>query len=107
LKKHVGVWRRIEDVLQEAAPPASPVESDGAEPAGPSGQTSSRGVRDNGDDEDDVALVDTLAGDTTPPDEPTSLPKPMTATVENEPTKPELLRPADATMSEATGPKQR
>ena len=68
LKKNVGRWRRIEDVQQEAAPPAPPVESEidlGAEPAGPNGQTSSRGVRDNSGDEDDVALVDTLAGGST------------------------------------------
>jgi hypothetical protein len=108
LKKHAGRWRPIEDVLQEAASPGPPAESEidlGAEPAGPNGQTSSRSVRDNGDDEDDVALVDTLAGDRSPPHEPTSLPTPVTATVENGTTKPELLARADATMSEATGPK--
>jgi hypothetical protein len=61
------------------------VESDidlGTEPAGPNCQTSSRGVQDNGGNEDDVALVDTLAGDRSPPHEPT-LPTPVTTTVEN------------------------
>ena len=85
LKKNVDRWRRIEDVRQDVAPPAPPVESEidlGAEPAGPNGQTSSRAVRDNGGNEDDVALVDTLAGDRSPPHEPT-LPTPVTTTVEN------------------------
>ena len=52
LKKNVGRWRRIEDVQQEAAPLVLPAESEvdlGAEPAEPNGQTSFRGVRDNGD----------------------------------------------------------
>src|SRR5208282_6171094 len=85
LREHPDRWRRIADVQQEAAPPSPPVESEidlGAEPAGPNGQTSSRGVRDNGGDEDDVALVDTLAGDRSPPHEPT-LSTPVTTTVEN------------------------
>ena len=85
LKKNVDRWRRIEDVRQDVAPPAPPVESEidlGAEPAGPNGQTSSRGLRDNGGNEDDVALVDTLAGDHSPLHEPT-LPTPVTTTVEN------------------------
>ena len=84
LKENEGSrCRRIEDVQQEAAPPAPPVESEidlGAEPARPNGQTSSRGVRDNGGDEDDVALVNTLAGDRSPPHEPTSVPTPVTTT---------------------------
>ena len=99
LREHPDRWRRIEDVRQEAAPPAPPVESEidlGAEPAGPNGQTSSRGVRDNGGNEDDVALVDTLAGDHSPPHEPT-LPTPVTTTVEN--------GGAKVAMSEAEGPK--
>jgi hypothetical protein len=53
----------------------------GAEPAGSNCQTSSRGVQDNGG-QDDIALVDTLAGDRSPPLEPT-LPIPETTTVEN------------------------
>ena len=99
LREHPERWRRIEDVRQEAAPPAPPVESEidlGAEPARPNGQTSSRAVRDNGGNEDDVALVDTLAGDRSPPHEPT-LPTPVTTTVENGGTK--------VAMSEAEGPK--
>ena len=85
LRENPGRSWYIKDLQQEAAPPAPPVESEidlGAEPAGPNGQTSSRGVRDNGGDEDDVALVDTLAGDRSPPREPT-LPTPVTTMVEN------------------------
>ncbi len=107
LREHPDRWRRIEDVQQEAAPPAPPAESEidlGAEPAGPNAQTSSRGVRDKGGDEDDVALVDTLAGDRSPSPEPT-LPTPVTATVKNGKTKAELLRGTKATTSEAEGPK--
>lgn len=84
LREHPDRWRRIADVQREAAPLAPPVESDidlGAEQAEPNGQTSSRGARDNGGG-DDVALVDTLAGDRSPPLEPT-LPTPETTTVEN------------------------
>ena len=88
LKKNVGRWRRIEDVQQEAASPAPPVESEvdlGAEPAGPNGQTSSRGVQDNGGDEGDVALVDTLSGDCALPCQQTSLPTPMKETEKQKP----------------------
>lgn len=79
LKQNIGRWRRIEDVQQEAASPAPPVESEinlEAEPAGPNGQTSSRGVQDNGGDEGDVALVGAPLGDCSRPSVPTSLPTP-------------------------------
>ena len=108
LKKNVGRWRRIEDVQQEAASPAPPVESEvdlGAEPAGPNGQTSSGGVQDNGGDEGDVALVDTLSGDCSLPCQQTSLPTPVTATLTSWSTKAELLPPAKAAMSETKQPK--
>jgi len=87
LREHPDRWRRIEDVQQEAAPPTPPVESEidlGAEPAGPNGQTSSRGVQDNGGDEGDVALVDTLSGDRSPPHQPTSLPTPVKENAEKQ-----------------------
>ncbi len=58
-----------------------------------------------GDDEDDAGLVKIPAGDRSPPHEPTSLPTPLTTTVENGTTKAELLLPAKAVMSEAEGPK--
>ena len=104
LREHPGRWWYIKDLQREAAPPGPPLESEidlGPVPAGPNSQTSSRGVRDNGGDEDDVALVDTLTGDRSPPHEPTSLPTTVTATVKNETTKAELLRGT----SEAEGPK--
>jgi len=48
--------------------------------------------------------VERLKNDT-PPHEPTSLPTPLTTTVENGTTKAELLQPAEAATSEAEGPK--
>ena len=108
LREHPGRWWYIKDLQREAAPPALPLESEidlGPVPAGPNAQTSSRGVRDNGGDEDDVALVDTLTGDRSPPHEPTSLPTPVMTTVENGTTKAELLLLAKAATSEAEGPK--
>jgi hypothetical protein len=78
----------------------------GAAPPGPNGQTSSRDVpKDGDDDDDDVALVDALAGDCSLPCQQTSLPTPVTATLTNRLTKAELLPPAKAAMSEAEGPK--
>jgi len=57
-----------------------------------------------GNDEDDAGLVEIPAGDHSPPHEPTSLPTPLTTTVENRTAKAGLL-PAKAVMSEAEGPK--
>ena len=68
----------MEDVQQEVAPLTSPVESETnleAGPAEPNGQTSSRDVRKDGGDESYVTLVDTPAGDSSPPYQPTSLPE--------------------------------
>jgi hypothetical protein len=108
LREHPGRWWYIKDLQQEAAPPGPPVESEidlGPVPAVPNAQTSSRGVRDNGGDEDDVALVETRAGDPSPSHEPTSLPTTATATVKNGTPKAKLLRGTKATASEAEGPK--
>ena len=93
LKKNVGRWRRIEDVQQEAAPPAPPAESEidlGAEPAGPNGQTSSPGVRDNGDaSPQDAASAVTL----------------VAATVTNWTTKAEVLSYARAAKEAGENPR--
>jgi len=108
LKKNPSVWRRLEDVLQEEAdPPRSPVESEidlGADPAGPSSQTSSGSLRDINVAEEDVALQDTLAADSAPPPKRTS-PALVPAIVENEAMNAELLPMADTTTGEATAPK--
>ena len=53
----------------------------------------------------DAGLVEIPAGDQSPLHEPTSLPTPVTTTVENGTTKAELLPPAKAATSEAEGPK--
>jgi hypothetical protein len=105
LREHPGRWWYIEDLQREAAPPGPPLESEidlGPVPAGPNAQTSSRA---DSDDEDDAGLVDIPAGDHSPPHQPTSLPTPVTTTVENGTTKAELLPPAKAATSEAEGPK--
>jgi hypothetical protein len=107
LKDNPDKWRYLEDVLrEEAISPPPPAESKiglGAELAVGNDQTSSHSVQVDGDD-DDVAISDALAADRSPPHEPTSLPTTVAAT-ENETTKPEVLRAADATMSGAEGPK--
>ena len=108
LEVNPGKFRPLEDVEEESAQLGAPVEDKnniGTAPAGLNGQTSSRGGRDNGGDEDDVALVDTLAGDHSPPHEPTSLPRPVTTTVEKGTTNADLLRGAKVAMSKAEGPK--
>ena len=108
LKEHAGSWRRIENVQREAAALAPPAESEikvGAAPAGPSDQTSSDDVRQEGDAEDDVTLVDTAAGDCSSSPEPASQPKPVTEPVANGTTKAEPLRRTEAAVSEATGSK--
>ncbi|MGC2462512.1 MAG: hypothetical protein WA446_16315, partial [Steroidobacteraceae bacterium] len=105
LREHRGRWWYIKDLQREAAPPGPPLESEidlGPVPAGPNAQTSSRA---DGDDEDDAGLVEIPAGDRSPPHEPTSLPTPLTTTVENGTTKTELLPPAKPAASEAEGPK--
>ena len=109
LKDNPDKWRYLEDVLrEEAASPPPPAESKialGTGPAVPNDQTSSHVTQDNGNNEDDVARVDTLVGDRSPSDEPTLLPTPVTATVESETKTPKLQRSADATASEVEGPK--
>ena len=93
---------------KNSAAPVPPVESEidlGAAPAALNGQTSSHDVAKDDDTENDVALVDTSAGDRSPPHEPTSLPTPVTTTVENGTTRAALPRGAKVTMSEADGPK--
>jgi hypothetical protein len=72
--------------------------------AGPSGETSSRDVRKDGDGEDDMASLDTLEGDRPPP-EPTSQPTPATAIVDKATTKLVLLRRAKPATNEAIEPK--
>ena len=108
LKEHAGSWRRIEDVQREAAALAPPAEREikvGATPVGQDDQTSSRGVQNDGDDEDNTALVDTLAGDCSPPRQPASPPTPLTVPVANETTEVELPNRAEVGVSGAKGPK--
>jgi hypothetical protein len=64
LAEHPGSWRFIEDVLQEAALRSPPVEGatdPEAGPAEPTDLSSSPDFRKDGDEEDDVSLVDTPA----------------------------------------------
>ena len=56
-----------------------------------------------GDDEDHAGLLEIPAVDHSPPHEPTSLPTPVTTTVENGTTKAKLLQPAEAATREAVG----
>jgi len=107
LKENEGRFRRIDDIEQEFAHLGPPVEDKnnvGAASAGPNCETSSRDVRKDDDDEDDVALVDTQPGDCSPPYLPTSPPTPVKTNVSNGSTKAEPLPHAQAAVSEANGP---
>jgi len=108
LKDNAGKWRRLEDVQREAASLAAPVESEVkvvAASSGPNGQMSSHDVRKDGDDEDGIALVDTLSEDCSSPHEPASSPTPVTVTVTNETTKAELLSRAKAAIEAGESPR--
>jgi hypothetical protein len=66
LKKNVGRWQRIQDVLQEPAPLRPRAEGESnveAIPAGPRSPTPPCDVRNNGDDADDAGLADIPADD--------------------------------------------
>ena len=105
LKENSDKWRSLANVESEAARLTLPVENKTNLVAGlaePSGQTSSGDVRTEDGKEEDISLVDTPAGDRSPPHEPTSLFTPVTASLTNRPTKTELLPPP---MGEAAGPK--
>ncbi len=89
-------WRYVRDVLREA---------DLLEKAKTEvGTAESANVRKDGNDKDDVALVDSLVVDRSPPCELTSLPTALKADVPNGSTKAEPLAHAQAAMSEAKGP---
>jgi hypothetical protein len=104
LRNNPDRWCYLNDVLQkEAASLQWAAESEidcGAEPAGPNDQTASPSTGDNGDDEDDVTMADTLAGNCSPPDEPTSAPTLTRATDESAKTKPKAS--VNATSGETT-----
>jgi hypothetical protein len=108
LEANPGRFRPLEDVERESAQLRAPGESKnnvGAALAELNGQTSSHDVAKDGDDENDVALVDTLGGDCSPSHEPTSLPAPAPEIIKNETMTLEPLRRAKVAMSEAEGPR--
>jgi hypothetical protein len=80
LKQNEGRYQPIEDVLREDTPRMPSVEAEinlGAGPVEPADSSSSPEVRNDGDDNDDVALADALLGDCSRPREATSLPTPV------------------------------
>jgi hypothetical protein len=106
LKENAGRFRRIDDIEQESAQLGLLLENEnnvGAAAAGPNCEISSPDVRKDGDK--DVALIDTLPGDYSPPYQPTSLPTPVKANVPNGSTQTELLPRAKAATTETKGPK--
>jgi hypothetical protein len=107
LSENPGRWRYIEDVLQEAALRSPSVEGATDPEAGqqPTDLSSSPGFRKDGDEEDGVSLVDTPAGDCSPPCQPTSLSPPVEAPPTGGPTKAELPDSATVVISESKGPK--
>ncbi len=107
LKENAGKWRRIEDIRREAASLAAPVESEVnvvAASSAPNGQMSSHDARKDGDDEDDVAFVDTLTEDRSPPHEPASPPTPVNENAPIGSTQTELPRSAAAATRETNEP---
>ena len=99
LADHPGSWRYVHEVLEEEASLLVKTETEvGTVKA-------ELNVRKDGDDEDDVASVDSPGGDRSHPDEPISLPTPVKADFANGSAKAELLSPAKAAMSEAEEPK--
>lgn len=90
-------WRYVHDVLGEADLLEKTKTEVGTAECGSN-------VRKDGNDEDDVALVDSLVVDRSPPCELTSLPTPVKTNVPNGSTKAEPLAHPQAAMSEAKGP---
>jgi hypothetical protein len=105
LEQHKGKFKRLEDVEREAASLAAPVESEVNVIAASSAPNSQMSARKDGDDEDDVALVDTLTEDRSPPHEPASPPTPVNENVPSEPTQAELQPPAKAALMKTKAPK--
>ena len=99
LADHPGSWRYVHEVLEEEASLLVKTETEVGTVKAESN------VRKDGDDEDDVASVDSPGGDRSHPDEPISLPTPVKADFANGSAKAELLSPAKAAMSEAEEPK--
>jgi hypothetical protein len=105
LKQNEGRFRRLNDIKLESFRRAPAVESEtkvAAAIAGPNGETSSPDVRKDGDHED-VASIDTLPRDCSPPYQPTTLPTPVKAKGPNGSTQTELLPYAEAATREAVG----
>jgi hypothetical protein len=93
-------WRRVEDVEREAALPAAPVESVVAESSGPNDQMSSHDVGKDGGEESDITFVDTPAGNSSAPYQPTSLRPPVNENVRSGSTHTELPPSAEAATRE-------
>jgi hypothetical protein len=91
---HLGTWSYRPDVFDEPEPLGTAETEVKTEGAGPD-------VREVGDDDDNVAMVDTLRVDRSPTGEPTSLPTPVTADGTNGAAKVKPPPPAKAAMSEA------
>jgi hypothetical protein len=104
LEANVGRFRPLADVEKEAAQLGAPGESKNnveAALAELNGQTSPHDVAKKGDDENDVASVDTLAVECSPSHEPTPLP--ASEIIKNETMPLEPLRRTKVAMSETEG----
>jgi hypothetical protein len=91
---HPGTWSYRPDVFDEPEPLGTAETDVKTEGAGPD-------IKEVGDDDDNVAMVDTLRIDRSPAGKPTSLPTPVKADGTNGSAKAKPLPSAKAAMSEA------
>ena len=104
LEENKGGYRRLEDVLQGSAQPRQP-DNSGVAVTGPNGETSSRNIRKDDGDNDNVSLIGTPPEYSSPSCQPTYRPAPpVNEKIPNGSTQTKLWPHAEA-ATETTKPK--